>query len=89
MEQTLFWFVHARHEQRHVKVAVAAFTERSARVQARKLLNLSQGSQFTIEQVSPVTYAHAWVIDYGWLGAPRHADAVGQPEELPHLSTRA
>jgi hypothetical protein len=56
-----FWFVRAhrsQHPQRSVALAVAAFTARSASAQARKRL----GPTFTILKVSPILYAHAWVI---------------------------
>jgi len=59
---TKFWFVRARRDgEPEVCLAVAAFTARSARVQARKQL----GPEFVIEEPAPVCYAHAWVIDFG------------------------
>lgn len=64
--QTRFWFVHARVGNKPVNLAVAAFTERSAKVQARKRL----GPQATIEQVTAVVYAHAWVMNHGWRPEP-------------------
>jgi hypothetical protein len=61
-EQPSFWFVEAHVGKEHVGLAVAAFTERSARVQARKRI----GRDAVIAGVSPVRYAHAWVINFGW-----------------------
>lgn len=63
-EQCRFWFVHARVKDGMdvVNLAVAAFTQRSARVQARKRL----GPHFTIEEPSAIIYADAWVLDHGW-----------------------
>ena len=69
-EQARFWFVHARNSRETVNLAVAAFTERSARVQARKRL----GPRFTITEVGSVDYAHAWVMHHGWkpIAEPLH-----------------
>jgi len=58
-KQALFWFVHSRRDGLETCLAVAAFTARSARVQARKRL----GPDSEILGVSPVAYAHAWVIE--------------------------
>ena len=59
---THFWFVRARRDgEPEVCLAVAAFTARSARVQARKQL----GTDFVIEDPVPVCYANAWLIDFG------------------------
>lgn len=74
--QAQFWFVHARVGREDVALAVAAFTERSARVQARKTL----GADSEIEGVTAVPYAHAWVVNLGWqsrlsLSALAKADA--------------
>ena len=60
--QCWFWFVHAKGGSQDVGLAVAAFTERSARRQARKQL----GPAFEIGPISAVGYAHAWPIDVGW-----------------------
>jgi predicted mannosyl-3-phosphoglycerate phosphatase (HAD superfamily) len=62
--QTRFWFVHARAKAggEHVNLAVAAFTERSAKRQAR----IALGAGFDIEAPAPVRYAHAWVMNHGW-----------------------
>lgn len=61
MEQMRFWFVDARSDDSaSVCVAVAAWTERSARVQARKLL----GPDWVIDPPKPVQFAHAWLIDF-------------------------
>jgi len=62
-EQARFWFVHSRLDGRETCLAVAAFTARSARVQARKRL----GPDSEILEVSPVEYAHAWIIDFGFV----------------------
>ena len=58
-----FWFVHARRGHQTVSVAVAAHTARSARVQARKRI----GPTFAILEVNPIIYAHAWVMNHGWV----------------------
>ncbi len=57
------WFVHVRltlKPARKVAYIVAAYTERSARVQARKRL----GKGPVITEVNRVPYAHAWRIDF-------------------------
>lgn len=69
-ETAKFWYVHAvlsgkSHDfdaRREICLAVAAFTERSARMQARKRL----GKAAIIKEVGPVQYAHAWVIDHSF-----------------------
>lgn len=61
-EQARFWFVHAKHGGISINLAVSAFTERSARMQARKRL----GPSCMIVEANPVVFAHAWVIDHGW-----------------------
>lgn len=75
-EQTRFWFVHARYHTTPMCLAVAAFTERSARVQATEAM----GPHGTIESVTAVPYAHAWKIDLGWQArseiASRHASEI-------------
>jgi hypothetical protein len=81
VEQARFWFVHAEQGGEHVNLAVAAFTERSARVQARKLL----GPGYTISEVDPVLYAHAWVMDLEWRWRRARTEssasvAAGDPE---------
>ncbi len=59
--QALFWFVTAVVAgDRQIGLAVAAFTENSARRQARKRL----GSGAAIKEVAKVLYAHAWAIDF-------------------------
>jgi len=58
-EQARFWFVDAVNSTERLCLAVAAFTERSAKIQARKQL----GGEWVIKDASPVKYAHAWVID--------------------------
>jgi hypothetical protein len=58
-----FWFVQVELSAkplRHASYAVAAFTERSARVQTRKRI----GKGPKIIRVNPVDYAHAWRIDF-------------------------
>lgn len=60
--QALFWFAHAKLGREDVSMAVAAFTERSAKMQVRKRL----GKQGVIERISPVPYAHAWVMQLCW-----------------------
>lgn len=55
-----FWFGHARLNGRTLALAVAAFTERSARMHIRKRL----GPAAQIDDVQPVVYAHAWLIDF-------------------------
>ncbi len=60
-ETPSFWYVEATlGVGGHVSLAVAAFTERSARIQARKRL----GKTVTIDRVGLVEYAHAWVISH-------------------------
>ena len=61
-EQTRFWFAHVQVDEKKLAVGVAAFTERSARMQVRKLL----GPEAYIGGISPVSYAHAWVLDLTW-----------------------
>lgn len=63
-EQTRFWFVHAKAQNptESVALAVAAFTERSARRQVRRTL----GKGFVIVDVSPIPYPHAWVVNLVW-----------------------
>ncbi len=75
--QTLFWFVHANYGAKGVCFAVAAFTERSARVQARKQL----GPKGVITDVQPVPYAHAWPIDFMW--RPPEAGSAPPPGGQP------
>lgn len=58
-KQARFWFGYARRDGVSIGLAVAAFTERSARLQVRKLL----GASARIE-LSPMRYAHAWKIDF-------------------------
>lgn len=74
-EHPTFWFVHARAKSggEAVNLAVAAFTERSARVQARKRL----GPGFAIDGVNPVRYAHAWVLNHAWRPRGSETEAEG------------
>lgn len=67
-KQCGFWFVHAKAKNGHeaVNVAVAAFTERSARMQARRCI----GAGFYIKEANPICYAHAWVMNHTWFAAP-------------------
>jgi hypothetical protein len=50
---------------------------------AEVIIHLNDGHQWTREQTAD------WVESQEALAAPRTVAAVGQPEELPHLSTRA
>lgn len=61
-----FWFIHATRDELKMCLAVAAFTERSAKVQARKAL----GPRAVITAANPVCYAHAWFIDMPRTGRP-------------------
>ncbi len=61
-QQAPCWFVHGMRGKERVHLAVAAFTERSARVKARKRI----GPTFAIREIIPITFGQAWVIDHGW-----------------------
>ncbi len=63
-QQTRFWFAHAASTNggKDVALAVSAFTEKSARLQVRKIV----GPDFLIKQITPLMYAHAWVVNLGW-----------------------
>lgn len=73
-QQAHFWFVHAKVGNQAVNLAVSAFTERSARIQARKRLGL--GKDVVIDEASRVIYAHAWVINHGWFPKAAHGAPV-------------
>jgi hypothetical protein len=65
-EQARFWFVHAKAGSgESACLAVAAFTERSAKAQARKAM----GPGWTFEATA-VYYAHVWEIRFGRLRLP-------------------
>ncbi len=70
------WYVHVRlteKPRRDAGYIVAAFTERSAKVQTRKRV----GSTAKILDANPVAYAHAWRIDFA---EPYVAASDAEPE---------